>query len=183
MPDPACGPCTSVILLLRRVLFWDHAYYYLFRHRTIFFKIIIGPTHCTYYPGEKECLLSQQFLNIKSVHCYMQRGHDDYKISKVRICWPAHSGTYRTNTSYVRSHGKVPFVTDFWPRVKNHQMMGFDAQHEGYIIWHPKSIFVAAHAVARAKYETQSNMPLVGLTLFTIVAFSSCSLTNKWLIS
>jgi hypothetical protein len=83
------------------------------------------------------------------------KGPDDYQISTVIICWPAHSGTYRTNTLYVRSHSKVPFVTDFDHASKPWESQGLDAQYEGYII------FVAAHAAPRAKYEALSNMPLV----------------------
>ena len=30
--------------------------------------------------------LAVQFLNIKNVHFYMQRGYDDYQILIVRIC-------------------------------------------------------------------------------------------------
>jgi hypothetical protein len=59
----------------------------------------------------------------------------------------------------VRSHSKVPFVTDFDHASKPVESTGFDVQYKGYIIWHPKSIFLAAHTAARAKYEAHSNMP------------------------
>jgi hypothetical protein len=38
------------------------------------------------YAGGLERWLCQQFLNIKNVHFYMQRGFDDNQILIVRLC-------------------------------------------------------------------------------------------------
>ena len=64
---------------------------------------------------------------------------------------------YLTEYLYV----EVPFVTDSDHSSKPRKSRGFDAQYEDYIGLRPKSIFVAAHTPARAKYGAQSNKPLV----------------------
>ena len=72
------------------------------------------------------------------------------------------------NVRGLRAERLTTAVARQWPCMhasKPRQTPVNHAHYEGYIRLCPKSIFVAAHAHARAKYGTKSNRPLVFIVI------------------